>query len=74
MTLPGSKMSNAPENDSFAVSFIHVELRRDCKRDYVKVGESNVGSVYRIVNKILCFLEGGYASQGSEEEAFQRLC
>ena len=38
-----SKISNAPENDSFAVSFIHFVLRREHQEDYMKVGESKAG-------------------------------
>ena len=33
----GNKISDALENDSFAVSFIQLELRRDGKEDYMKV-------------------------------------
>lgn len=39
MTVMRSKISNALENDSFAVAFIHLELR-ECKKDNMKVGES----------------------------------
>ena len=49
-----SKISNAPQHDSFVVLFIHLELRR-AHKDYVKVGESKVGKLwldYRIMNKI----------------------
>lgn len=42
MTMPGTKISNAQENGSFAVSFIHLELRRECK-GYMKVGEGKEG-------------------------------
>lgn len=42
MLMPGSKISNASENDSFEISFIHLELRREHKEDYKKVGESKV--------------------------------
>ena len=38
MTQPGSKISNALRNDSFAVSFMYLELRREAKDDYVTVG------------------------------------
>lgn len=43
MTLPRSKISNAPQNDSFAVSFLHWELRREHKEGYMKAKESKVG-------------------------------
>lgn len=29
--MPGSQVSNTPETDSFAVSFMHVELKREWK-------------------------------------------
>lgn len=44
MTLVGSEISNAGENDSGAVSFPHLKLRRKHK-DYVKTEESKVGTV-----------------------------
>lgn len=31
------------ENDSFVVSFIHLELRREREKDYINVGETKVG-------------------------------
>lgn len=43
MTLPGSDISNAPANDSFAVSFIGLELRRGWLEDYRNVGKSKAG-------------------------------
>lgn len=33
MALSGSKISNAPANDSFVVSFVHLELGREHKED-----------------------------------------
>lgn len=39
---------------------MHLELRRGCKEDYVTVGESKVGSDYKIV-EIMCSLEGVHA-------------
>ena len=39
----GSKISNAPENNSSAASFMHLELRREGKKDYMAVGESKAG-------------------------------
>lgn len=32
----------APENGRFAVSLIHLELKRECKNDDVEVGEGKV--------------------------------
>lgn len=40
--MPGSQILNGLEKDSCAVSFIHLELRRDYKAGYMKVGESKV--------------------------------
>ena len=40
--MPGNKISNAPENVSFAASFTHLEFRRECKENYMKVGKSKV--------------------------------
>ena len=41
--LPGSKISNAPENDSFTVPFLHLEFRKQCKEDLKKEGGSKAG-------------------------------
>lgn len=38
----GSKISNVLENDSFAVSFIHLELRQECKEN-LHEGEKKQG-------------------------------
>ena len=38
MIQPESNISNAPDNDSFAVSFMHLESRRARKEDCMKVG------------------------------------
>ena len=37
---------------------MHLKLGRKCKKDYMKVRENKAGLDYRIVNKIMCFLEG----------------
>ena len=37
-------MSKAPQNGSFAGSFMHLELRRECKVDYRSVGGSKPGT------------------------------
>ena len=39
-----SNISNAPENNTFAVSFMHLELGRECKEDYMEVEESKAGT------------------------------
>lgn len=64
MTMPRSRISNAPEKNCSAVSFIHLELRRDPEEDYKKVEESKAkqGLDYKILNKILCSLQGGCTS------------
>lgn len=63
---PESKVSNAPENDSSAVSLLRWELKKDCQDDYKEERESKARKslwlAYRIVNKVTCSLEGGYAS------------
>ena len=48
-------MPNAPQNNSFAASFMHLRLRRELRK-ITERWELD----YRIVNKIMCFLEGGY--------------
>lgn len=35
--MPETKISMALENNSFAVSFMHLKLRRDLKEDYRQV-------------------------------------
>lgn len=34
----------APENNGFAASSIHLKLRRECKEDYMTVGEGKAGT------------------------------
>ena len=41
--MPRSKISDAPEINSFMVCFLYLELRREHEEDYRKVGESKVG-------------------------------
>lgn len=38
-----SQISNAPESNSSAVSLMNLKLRREGKKDYMKVAESKVG-------------------------------
>ena len=38
----GSKISNALKNNRFAISFMHVRLRREHKEDYLRVEGSRV--------------------------------
>ena len=42
MTYQEARSQMCSENDSFAVSFIHLELRRKHKEDFLKVGKSKV--------------------------------
>lgn len=48
----------------FAVSFMHLRLRR---KDYRKVGESRVGHGYRRVNQVVCSLRLALLPGGLEE-------
>ena len=50
MTLPGSKISKSPENDSLQF-LLRLELRRECKEDYMGEGKTgkSLGLDYRIV-------------------------
>lgn len=52
---------------SFSIPFIYLELRRAHKEDCKKVRKSKAGKSlwldYKIVYKILCFLESGYTSR-----------
>lgn len=68
-----SKISDAPENN-FAVSFMHLKLRRGHKEDYMKVGEkSKAGIRLQDINKVVCSFEGGHILEGgSERRHFQR--
>lgn len=50
----GSKISGALENNSFAVSFMHLKLKKGC---IYRWKEAKGGLEYRIVNKIMCFLD-----------------
>lgn len=84
MTMPGSKISNALENDSHVVSHIHLELRSGHKESYIKIvydyGAMSIriaikkarrGLEYKIVSKIMCSSYGVYTFEGSGKEAFQ---
>lgn len=41
----GIKVSNVLVNDSFAASFIYLELKQECK-DYMKLGKTRSGKLY----------------------------
>ena len=41
--MPGSRISDALENNICAVSFLHLKLRRGGKEDYMEVGENKAG-------------------------------
>lgn len=66
--MPGNKIRNAPENNSFALCFMDLKLGSEHKEDYMEVGESKTGWDYRIV-KIICSLEG--VQEGSEKRNFK---
>lgn len=36
-------MSNAPKNNSFAIPYMHLRLRREFKEDYREMEESKAG-------------------------------
>ena len=54
MTCAREKSSKAPENNSFATSFVRFEIKEGAN---VEVGESKVRLDYRKVNKTRCSLE-----------------
>lgn len=62
--MPRSRTSKALQNNSFFSFLVHLELRRNSEENYMEerkhnVGESKVGRLdYRILNKIICSLEG----------------
>lgn len=57
------------EKDSFAVSFIHLELW-ECKEDYWRWEKTR----HRMVNVIMCSLECGWlASEESQKEDYTGL-
>ena len=41
--MPGSTSSNAPKNNNFAPAFMNLKLRREFKKDHIKVRESKAG-------------------------------
>ena len=51
--MPENKIPNALENNSFAVSFMHLKLRGEHKEDYMEVGKSKVGLGYKVADKIM---------------------
>lgn len=52
---------------------MHLEFRRGCKEDYVKVGESKVGSDYKIVRvcALLRVVTLSLQKEGSEKRYFK---
>lgn len=46
---------------------LHLELRREHKKDYMKMEKAKWGLDYRTINKIMCSLESGCTSKGSEK-------
>lgn len=39
----GNRVSNAPKNNGFITSFMHLKLSREHKKHYMKVGENKMG-------------------------------
>lgn len=72
MTMPGSMISNALENDSYAVPFIHLDLRNWERKFTERWEKARQGLDYRTVDKIMYFLKGAYTFEESGKEAFQR--
>lgn len=63
MTIVRKQDLNCSTKWQFAASFIHLELMREHKKDYVSVGENKAGFDYKIV-KVMCSLEGNYTFKG----------
>ena len=60
--------TNSPEKDGFAVFLMHLELRREYKKDYVKVGESKTGiELQDSEEDYLLALKGRLAPERSEK-------
>lgn len=64
--MPGSKTSDALEEDSGATSFIPLEVRSNGKENYAKMRESKIW----MLNQITCSLESGYSFMGSGKENY----
>ena len=58
--MPRSKILNTPESNSFAASFIHLKLGGNIRKITWRWDKARKELGYRIVNKILCSLEGCY--------------
>lgn len=54
--MPGSKSSNTLEENTFAASFVLLELRGTIRKSTCRRETANQQSDYRIVNKTMCFL------------------
>ena len=70
----GNKISGAPDKDSFVCFFYPFAIKQECEDEFLKVGESKVGKTLGldcwVNNKIMCSLEGGYASERSKKEDY----
>ena len=53
----GSKTANAPENNSFVISFMHLKYRSGLKKDGTEAGETRWELDYRTVKT--CSLAAG---------------
>lgn len=67
--MPESKISDAPENDSFTVFFIHLELWRKCKDNYRKAEESKVQDS----KQDMCSLQGVYSFEVPKREDYSGI-
>ena len=60
--MPGSKISNAPKNNSFAASLMHLKLRREGKEDptwrWEKAGRGLHYRVVKIMRVVMAYFKG----------------
>lgn len=62
-TIEESKISNASENNSFSIYFMSLKLRRECKGEDMKVGESKAETGLResynhVLSRLWLYLRG----------------
>lgn len=60
MTVAGKQDLKCFLEWQFAASFMHFELRRELRKITGRWEKTRQGLDYRIIDKIICFLEGGY--------------
>lgn len=66
--------TNASWNDSFAVSFVHLELRRECKKDYVRAAESKAEIGLRGSYDYGKVRKGDLVLEGSLRRSISKAC